>query len=150
MCYNSDRYDQLYRRVVIACFRGACRGCGISSFDWCGKDQARQKAVEGETTCYDLSKDCYCSPLGHAISLWRTEICRLLLKFGAAVNGPGGKIEPPLHIAIRYGKGRPLVPLLIKAGADLNLKFKNVRPLALAVAHTHLLAVFGRRPFNRQ
>lgn len=115
-----------------------------------GKDQACQKAAEGETTCYDLSQDCYCSPLGYAISLGCVEICRLLLKSGAAVNGPGGKIEPPLHVAIRYWKGRPLVPLLIEAGADLNLKFKNVRPLALAVAHTGSKRNFTSNRISRE
>ena len=101
-----------------------------------GKDHIRHTAVYGEVTCYDSSWDCYSCPLGYAASLGNSSMCRLLLKSGALVNGPGGKVEPPLHCAIRCPKGRSLVRLLIEAGADLNVKFKDVRPLGLAVFHT--------------
>lgn len=99
-----------------------------------GKNHIRRMPVSGKSTCYDTDKDCYSCPLGYAVSLGNKSICRLLLNSGALANGPGGKVEPPLHCAIR-SKGRPLVPLLIEAGADINLRFKDVRPLALAVFH---------------
>jgi hypothetical protein len=102
-----------------------------------GRDHVRHMAVYGEVTCYDLSKDYYSCPLGYAAFLGNSSMCGLLLKSGALVNGPGGT-----SIALRdsLSQRASLVPLLIEAGADLNVKFKNIWPLALAVFHTGSLS----------
>ncbi|PMD30224.1 hypothetical protein L207DRAFT_520346 [Hyaloscypha variabilis F] len=87
---------------------------------------------ETTTTCYELSYKCY-SSLGYAVSQGRREICQLFLSKGAAINGKGGNIEPPLNVAIRRPRGTLLIALLLEAGADVNYAFKRVRPLALAI-----------------
>ncbi|KAN0113250.1 hypothetical protein V8E51_006201 [Hyaloscypha variabilis] len=98
------------------------------------KPPHKSVSEETTTTCYELSYKCY-SSLGYAVSQGRREICQLLLSKGAAINGKGGNIEPPLNVAIRCPRGESLIALLLEAGADVNYAFKRVRPLAQAIDH---------------
>ena len=62
-------------------------------------------------------------------------MCDLLLRRGANINGGGENIEPPLYTAIRSIEGRHLISWLLEKGADVNLLFQGIQPLALALYH---------------
>ena len=80
----------------------------------------------------------YWAPMALAISRGDREGVKLLLHLGANANWPGdsrSECEAPIFAALRNAKkpgARPwsLLPLLIEAGANVNIEFRSFRPLA--------------------
>lgn len=83
----------------------------------------------------------YWALLAFSVSPGDREGVNLLLRLGASANWPGKgrpECEAPIFAALRGAKKRGakpwnLLPLLIEAGADVNIEFRSFRPLARLV-----------------
>lgn len=61
-----------------------------------------------------------------------TDVAKLLIEKGAKVNLVNGYGQSALHIACLRPNGAKVIPLLLKAGADKNLKWDGETPLQIA------------------
>ena len=97
-----------------------------------------------EPECYSLDHETKTSRLAEAVSRGNFIAVELFLDKGVTVYSPSAtsdfltstNIEPALHVAIRRFRGRQLIPLLLKNGANTNTPFRDVRPLGLAIYHS--------------
>ena len=65
------------------------------------------------------------TPLHVAVENGRAEVAKLLIEKGARVNATERMVgQTPLHLAVRRADGKPLVELLLAAGADVNARDK--------------------------
>jgi ankyrin repeat protein len=67
----------------------------------------------------------YWTPLMFAASKANTQIADMLIEHGAQVNQLDVNRRSPLSIAVEWNDEGPMIKLLIKAGADVNVKYWN-------------------------